>query len=127
MEQTTMLRRNSRQAESERSETSRVVSYPPADEPFILGHSPAGIHFYRPKEAFYLPYSTLHAMRLSEDMLTLIFATDDVIVEGRGLHSLYAHIADQKVKRVHEQSARFEEGSDASIFIRRIQRRARAQ
>ena len=64
-------------------------------------------------------------MRLGEDSLTLVFATDEVVIAGRGLHALYLHLADQKVKRVHEQGERYRELSEAPVFIEKIERRPR--
>ena len=98
---------------------------PSATEPFVLGHGLAGVHFYGLKETFYLSYGTLEAMRLGEETLTLIFATDEVVIEGRGLHALYVHLAEQKVRRVHEQGERYEEVCDSPVFIQRIQRQSR--
>ena len=85
----------------------------------------AGVHFYGLKETFYLSYSTLQSMRLGEESLTLVFVTDEVVIEGRGLHALYVHLAEQKVKRVHEQGERYQEMSESPVFIQRIQRQAR--
>jgi hypothetical protein len=101
------------------------MAYPTDTEPFVLGHGLTGVHFYGPKGAFYLAYGALQAMRLGEDSLTLVFTTDEVLIEGRGLHGLYVHLAEQKVKRVHEQGERYEKTTDASTFIRRIQRTPR--
>jgi hypothetical protein len=102
-----------------------LVLYPDLAAPFVLGYAPVGVHFYRPKEAFYLPYASLQAMRLDGELLTLSFATDEVVIEGRGLHSLYAHLAEQKVKRVQEQGERYEQVDDGGTFIRSIERRLR--
>ena len=114
-----MLRRNSP------SDNPSSPVFPGATESFALGHGLPGVHFYGPKETFYLSYGTLQSMRLGEDSLTLIFSTDEVVIEGRGLHTLYVHLAEQKVKRVHEQGDRYEEVSEAPVFIRRIQRHSR--
>ena len=121
-----MLRRKLPASEIPNAETPGFISYPSLHDPFALGAAPAGIHFYRPKEAFYLPYASLQVMRLDDESLTILFATDEVIIEGRGLHSVYAQIANQNVSRVHEQGERFEESSEAPIFIRRIRHQARS-
>jgi len=97
-----------------------VVPVPAGDEPFVVGHAPAGIHFYRPKEAFYLAYATLHSMHLNGGSLSLVFATDQVRIEGRGLHSLYALIAEHKVRRVHEQGERYEAVAGEGVFVKSI-------
>lgn len=91
-----------------------------------MGHGLAGVHFYALKETFYLPYGALQTMRLSEESLTLVFATDEVGITGRGLHALYVHLADQRVKRVHEQGERYRELSEAPVFVERIERRPRS-
>jgi hypothetical protein len=121
-----MLRRKSPSAESVAPEPKGYVAYPALTEPFVAGHAPVGIHFYKTEEAFYLPYAALQAMRLKGESLTLIFATDEVQIEGRGLHSLYAQIAAQKVKRVHEQGERYEGDDEVAVFIRRIVCQARS-
>src|SRR5262245_60222970 len=116
-----MLRRNSPLADHSPPEPKGFVPFPPPTEPFLIGYLPLGIHFYRADEALYLPYSALQAMRLIGESLTLLFATDEVVIEGRGLHSLYAQIAAQKVKRVHEQGEPFEASVDKVVFVRQIQ------
>lgn len=118
-----MLRRKSPSDSS--TEVSLAAAYPGTSEPFVLGHGLAGVHFYGLKETFYLSYGSLQAMRLNEESLTLVFATDEVVIAGRGLHALYVALAEQKVKRVHEQGERYEEMSESPVFIQRIQRQAR--
>jgi len=106
-------------------DNSPPAPYPGTTEPFVLGHGLAGVHFYALKETFYLSYATLQAMRLGEASLTLVFATDEVVIEGRGLHALYVQLAEQKVKRVHEQGERYEAVSESPVFIQRIERKSR--
>src|SRR5262249_51499557 len=106
-------------------EPKGFVPYPPMTEPFVLGYSPMGIHFYRPAEALYLPYAALQAMRMEGESLTLIFAADEVQIEGCGLHTFYAQIVEQKVKRVLEQGERFADADGAAVFVRRILFRTR--
>lgn len=107
------------------SDDTAGIAYPSDTEPFVLGHGLTGVHLYGPKEAFYLAYATLQTMRLSEESLTVVFATDEVLIEGRGLHTLYVHLAEHKVKRVYEQGERYEQATDAPTFVRRIQRTPR--
>lgn len=57
-----------------------------ADDPAL------GILFYRAKQSFYLPYHLLQAMRYEADQITLIFAAQDVVINGRGLHQLYRQL-----------------------------------
>ena len=116
-----MLRRNS----PSDNPVSASAAYPNTSEAFVQAHGAAGVHFYGLKETFYLSYGALQAMRLGEESLTLVFATDEVIIEGRGLHSLYAALAEQRVKRVHEQGERYQEVAESPVFIQRIQRHAR--
>lgn len=117
-----MLRRKSPSDETLPKDPKGFVPYPNCSDPFQLGYGAVGIHFYTPTEAFYLPYSGLQTMRLQAESLQLVFTTDDVLVEGRGLHSVYAQIADQKLKRLHEQGERYEAASESPIFVRRISR-----
>lgn len=117
-----MLRRKSPSDDAVAKDPKGFVPYPSCSEPFQLGYGPVGIHFYTPTEAFYLPYIGLQTMRLQAESLQLVFTTDDVLVEGRGLHSVYAQIADLKLKRLHEQGERYEAACESPIFIRRVSR-----
>ena len=117
-----MLRRKSPPDENQPKDPKGFVPYPKCSEPFLQGYAPVGIHFYTPAEAFYLPYAGLQTMRLHAESLQLVFTTDDVLVEGRGLHSVYAQIADQKLRRLHEQGERYEGASESPIFVRKIGR-----
>lgn len=97
------------------------VPYPAPIQAFDLEPNSVGIHFYRSDEAFYLPYSTLQAMHLKGDDLNLIFATDEVRIHGRSLHSLYVFLSEHRVHRVHEQGDRYE-GLDSAVYVRQLER-----
>jgi hypothetical protein len=123
-----MLRRNSPPESSSPAVSAQgknYVPFPSDEEPFVLGYGTSGIQFYGLKESFYLPYGSLQAMYLAEGNLRMIYITDEVNLEGQGLHSLYAHIAAQRVKRVHEQGERYRELADGGMFIVRISRNPR--
>lgn len=115
-----MLRRKSTSTETPAPGPKGFVPVPSSDEPFVVGHAPVGLHFYRRREAFYLSYAALHSMHLNGGVLTLVFATDQVRIEGRGLHSLYALIAEHKVRRVHEQGERYEALAGDGVFVKSI-------
>src|SRR5262249_14885554 len=72
-------------------------SFPGLDQPFAIEEHPFGIIFYRSKESFFLPYHLLQGIRFSEATITLIYATADVVLCGRGLHQLYVRLAAQQV------------------------------
>ena len=77
---------------------------PPADSAFATEpERPPGIRFYRAKESFFLPYSLLQTMRWQGQRITLTFVSDDVVIEGEGLHALYVELAEFKVARIREQ------------------------
>ena len=77
---------------------------PPADSAFVTEpERPPGIRFYRAKESFFLPYSLLQAMHWRGERITLTFVSDDVVIEGEGLHALYVELAEFKVARIREQ------------------------
>ena len=77
---------------------------PPADSAFATEpERPPGIRFYRAKESFFLPYSLLQAMRWQSQRIILTFVSDEVVIEGQGLHALYVELAEFKVARIREQ------------------------
>lgn len=120
-----MLRRKSQSDNESAAESKGFIPYPEMGESFVLGHAPAGVHFYMAKDAFYFPYAALQTMRFGKDTLTIVFATDEVTIEGHGLHSLYVQLAEHRVKRIHEQGERYESVGEAPVFIRKIQRMPR--
>jgi hypothetical protein len=87
-----------------------------------LGEQPPGILFYRAKESFFLSYGLLAAMRWQGERLTLTFAVEDVVIEGRGLHELYARLAEHKVTRICEQGERYAEAAEGTVSVREIRR-----
>lgn len=113
-----MLRRKSPSTETSPADDS--VSFPEATGAFVTGQALHGVHFYTAKEARYFAYATLHSMSLRDEVLTLNFSTEQVLIEGRGLHSLYVQLAGHNVSRVHEQGERYEAMHNGGTFIRRI-------
>ncbi len=111
-----MLRRDS--PSPEKTDPPGFVPWPSPEEAFVLGFQPWGVHFYTPEGALFQTYAGLQRMRLQEGRLILTFERQEILVEGEGLHSLYAQLGLQKVRRVHQQPER---SSDLSPFhIRRI-------
>lgn len=98
------------------------TAYPSLDDPYTLADKPPGVAFYQPKASFFLPYALLAGMRWAADRLVLSFTTDEVIVEGRGLHEVYARLAEHRVSRICEQGERYETTSQQSVYVRRIRR-----
>ena len=102
---------------------------PPADSAFATEpERPPGIRFYRAKESFFLPYSLLQTMRWQSQRITLTFVSDDVVIEGQGLHALYVELAEFKVARIREQEDAKEapEKNDANtVHVTKIERSPR--
>lgn len=111
-----MLRRNSQSPE--KPEPTAFVPWPAADEAIVLGNHPLGVHFYSIKGATFYSYASLRRMVLEEQKLILTFDSQEVTLEGEGLHSVYAQIAMQKVRRIHQQPETFR--AEAKIFIHTI-------
>jgi hypothetical protein len=93
---------------------------PGVHQAFAVAERPAGVRFYLPKESFYRPYSLLQAMRYQADRLTLVFASDDVVIEGHGLHFLYVRLAEQAVSQIVEQGDRYADAAEAVVCVSRI-------
>ncbi len=114
-----MLRRSSTRDPLRTDQDTSAVPYPPSDPPFVLGTHPSGIRFYAIHETLFLPYAGLQSVHLGHDVLTLGFVTHEVVISGLGLHTLYAHVTEQKLKRIHEQGPGV--GSqDCSVWIREL-------
>lgn len=111
-----MLRRSSQSPEN--PEPAAFVPWPAGGEAIVLGTHPLGVHFYTAKSASFHAYSSLRRMVLEEEKLILTFDSREISLEGEGLHSVYAQIAMQKVRRIHQQPEKFREG--ATIHIRAI-------
>lgn len=101
--------------------------FPSPDQPYATDEHPTGILFYHGKVSFFLPYHLLQTMRYEQDKLSLVFATDNVEVTGRGLHTLYVQLARQKVYRVIEQGERYAAINEAAVMIVRIERSQRTR
>ena len=98
---------------------------PPGDSAFASEpERPPGIRFYRAKESFFLPYSLLQSMHWSGERVTLTFVTDEVVIEGQGLHTLYVELSEFKVARIREQEDR-EEDDTSAVHVTRIERSPR--
>src|SRR4051812_38033454 len=96
-----MLRRDSNSPD--KSEPTGFVPWPSGDEAIVLGNHPFGIHFYMVKNASFHAYASLRRVQLEDSKLILTFESVVVTLEGEGLHSIYAQIAMQKVRRIHQQ------------------------
>ena len=79
---------------------------PGTEEAFATVERALGIRFYRVKDGFYFPYHGLQSMTFTPKRITLRFSSDDVIVDGRGLHRLYVGLAEQTVHRIVQQTER---------------------
>jgi len=89
---------------------------------YVTGERPQGILFYGAKHGFCLPYHLLQRMEFKADELKLVFATEDVVIRGRSLHSLYLELARQTVWRIVEQGERYAALSEAGTLITEIER-----
>jgi len=99
-----------------------ATGWPARDQAYALEERPAGICFYQARASFWLPYHLLQTMQCLPERLTLAFATDDVVLTGRGLHELYVHLAWQAVSRVVEQGDRYAEVADVGVYVARLER-----
>ncbi len=102
-----------------------VGGFPSPEQPYATDERPVGVLFYQGRTSFFLPYHLLQTMRYEPDRMTLVFASDDVAVVGRGLHELYVQLAAQRVSRITEQGERFASLSEAATLISRIERTPR--
>lgn len=98
------------------------TEYPGLEQPYLTGERPPGIRFYRAKESFWVPYHLLQCVEFGADQLKLLFAAEDILIAGRGLHRLYVELARQAVSQVVEQGERFAAISEAATLIARIER-----
>jgi hypothetical protein len=101
-----------------------TTGFPGRDQAYATDERPPGILFYQAEESFWLPYHLLQAMQCRPDRLALAFASDDVVLIGRGLHELYLQLARQAVWRIVEQGERYAGISNAPVFVARIERTA---
>ena len=95
-------------------------AFPGVEQPFTTGEHPLGVMFYRSKVSFFIPYHLLQTIRYRDEQITLVFATADVVVTGRGLHQLYTQLAAQQVSRIVEQGERYAGASENPVYIRKI-------
>jgi hypothetical protein len=61
-------------------------------------------------------------MEFEAEQLTLLFATEDVVVRGRSLHPLYVALARQIVSQIVEQGERYAALSELGTVITAIER-----
>jgi hypothetical protein len=108
-----------------RSPLGESTDFPGIEQSYSLGERPPGVLFYRAKGSFWLPYHLLQAMEFTSEAITLAFADEDIVIEGRGLHPLYVELAWQRVARVVEQGERYATLAGTSLLITRIERRPR--
>lgn len=101
---------------------SATTGFPAPDQAYATDERPAGILFYKANASFWLPYHLLQTMHCQADRLVLTFATDEVVLVGRGLHELYVHLARQAVFRIVEQGERYAQVSEAAVLVTRIDR-----
>ena len=99
-----------------------TTGFPAPDQAYATDERPAGILFYQAKESFWFPYHLLQTMQCQADRLVLTFATEEVVLVGRGLHELYVHLARQAVFRIVEQGERYAQVSEAVVLVTRIDR-----
>lgn len=101
---------------------AELAGFPGLDQPYAIDERPPGILFYRAKEGFFLPYTLLQSMKCERAQLTLKFASDDVLITGRGLHELYVQLAAHRVWRVVEQGERYAQVSEMALFVATLER-----
>ena len=99
-----------------------ATAFPSFDEPYALADRPAGVQFYHSEQSFFLPYALLAGMRWTAERLALNFTTEEVVIEGRGLHELYVRLAEHRVVRICEQGERYEQTNAETVYVRRIRR-----
>ena len=105
---------------------SGASALPPADSAFTTEPERApGIRFYRAKESFFLPYSLLQAMHWRGERVALTFVSDDVVIEGQGLHALYVDLSEFKVARIREQEVGEDNAGDSAVHVTKIERSPR--
>jgi len=95
--------------------------WPGGELGFGTAERAVGIRCYRAKESFFRPYVLLRAMALSEAQLTFTFADEEVIVRGRGLHTLYTAAAEGRLAWLCEQSERVAVAGDSPVAITHIE------
>ena len=76
---------------------------------------------------FFLPYHLLQCISFEGERMTLLFAADEIILTGRGLHELYVRLAAQQVSRIVEQGVRHAAVSEAPVLIIKIERIPRSR
>ena len=95
---------------------------PGVDRPYASADRPPGVRFYCAKHSFWRPYHLLQGLEFEAEQLTLLFATEDVVVRGRSLHPLYVALARQIVSQIVEQGERYAALSELGTVITAIER-----
>lgn len=103
------------------------VGFPVADQAYATDERPPGILFYRGRESFFLPYHLLQTMSFRADQIHLTFATDDLVITGRGLHELYVQLAAQRVSRIVAADDRHAAISESVVLVTSINRTTRSR
>jgi hypothetical protein len=77
----------------------------------------AGLEIVLPKRCYVLPWSQFLSAEGDGDEIRLAFTTHDVLVKGRGLDSLLADLAAQRIARLQRtvRADRFTSGTGPSI------------
>ena len=117
-----MLRRFGEASPESPATPTADTAFPGLEQAFTLQERSLGVRFYRGRESFFHPYVLLQSLTLKDELLTLAFANAEVTVAGRGLHSLYVHLADQRVAAIVEQGERYGAVSEAAVHITKIGR-----
>jgi len=99
------------------------ANFPGVDQAYMIWERPPGVMFYRAKSSFWLPYYLLQGMEFQAEVLTMVFAAEDVIIEGRNLHCLYVELARHTVARIVEQGKRYAALAENRPLIACIERR----
>ncbi len=77
----------------------------------------AGLEIVLPKRSYVLPWSQFLSAEGDDVEIRVAFTTHDVLVRGRGLDSLLADLAAQRVARLQQMARadRFADGTGPSI------------
>ena len=94
--------------------------WPGGETAFDTAERPAGIRFYQVKESFFRPDVLLRGLTLTETQLTLMFADDEVLIQGRGLHAVYVAAAEQRLAWLCAQGERGAAAGDGPVGISRL-------
>lgn len=97
------------------------------DQPYALDERPYGVTFEKPEQSIFLPYLLLHRIVYQPNRLVLVFSAVEILIEGRGLRTLYVGLCNHKIARVVEQGERYVQVADAAMHIAAIEVRIHKQ